>query len=194
MRVITFDIETANTFEEAESWDPADLQLAVVCAHDSATGKIEHYLEKDLPELWKLFAEADVLVGWNSDHFDIPHIARRYPGNIARMRSVDMMKEMQKVIGRRIKLDDVAQATLGKGKSADGLQSIVWWREGKVQEVIDYCKQDVQVTRDLFDYALANGHLKYPQNGAGIQEAKLDTSAWLTKAELPQGATPSLFG
>ena len=194
MRVITFDIETANTFEEAGSWEPADLQFAVLCAHDSTTGEITAYLEKDLPELWKVFAEADVLVGWNSDHFDIPHIARRYPGNIERMRSVDLMKELQKVVGRRIKLDDVAQATLGVGKSANGLQSIVWWRQGKVQEVIDYCKQDVQVTRDLFDYALEHGHLKYPSKEEGVLEAKLDTKDWQKKKGLPEGATPSLFG
>jgi DEAD/DEAH box helicase domain-containing protein len=194
MRVVTFDIETANTFDEAGSWNPADLTFACLCAHDSATGEITSYLEKDLPELWKLFAEADVLVGWNSDHFDIPHIARRYPGNIARMRSVDLMKELYKVVGRRIKLDDVATATLGVGKSAHGLQSIIWWRQGKTQEVIDYCKQDVKVTRDLFDYALKHGHLKYPSKDAGIQEAKLDTRGWLAKPELPQGVTASLFG
>lgn len=194
MRVITFDIETANTFEEAESWDPADLAFAVLSAHDSATGKVTSYLEKDLPEFWKVLAESDALVGWNSDHFDIPIIARRYPGQIARLRSIDLMREIQRVVGRRIKLDHVAQATLGHGKSADGLQSIVWWREGKVKEVIDYCEQDVLVTRALFDFALKKGYLKYPGQNGETQKVKLDTSAWLTPQELPQGVTASLFG
>jgi DEAD/DEAH box helicase domain-containing protein len=194
MRVITFDIETANTFEEAGTWDPADLAFAVLSAHDSETGKITSYLEKDLPEFWKVLAESDVIVGWNSDHFDIPIIARKYPGQIARLRSVDLMKELQKVVGRRIKLDDVAQATLGVGKSSHGLQSIVWWREGKIKEVIEYCEQDVKVTRALFDFALKKGYVKYPVNGGEAQKAKLDTTAWQTPAELPQGVTASLFG
>lgn len=193
MRYLTLDIETANTFDEAGSSDPADLAFAVVCVHDSKTGQIESYLEDELPKLWAVVAEADAIVGWNSDHFDLPILARRYPGSFDAKRSVDLMKELQKVVGRRIKLDHVAQATLGEAKSGDGLQAIVWWRTGERQKVIDYCKQDVVVTRKLFDYALEHGELKYP-TPAGIVSAKLDTKEWKRKVKPPAGVTGSLFG
>ena len=193
MRFLTVDIETSNTFDEAGSSDPADLEISVVCVHDSQTGQVEAYLNEELSKLWPVILEADGLIGWNSAHFDLPILARRYPGSFDSKRSVDLMREMQRVIGRRIKLDHVAQATLGKGKSADGLQALVWWRNGEKQKVIDYCKQDVLVTRELFDYALKNGELKYPTNG-GVETAKLDTSEWLTKPQAQVGSTAGLFG
>lgn len=194
MRFLTLDIETANIFDEVGSSDPADLTLAVVCVHDSKTGEITSYVDEELPKLWPLIAAADGIVGWNSDHFDLPILARRYPGSFDAKRSIDLMREVQKVVGRRLKLDHVAQATLGVGKSGDGLQSIVWWRNGEKQKVIDYCKQDVRVTRDLFDYALEHGHLKYPVAGGGVEEVALNAKAWMRRAQPPAGATASLFG
>ncbi|MDD5070596.1 MAG: DEAD/DEAH box helicase, partial [Candidatus Omnitrophica bacterium] len=79
--------------------------------------------------------------------------------------------------GRRIKLDEIASATLGKSKSADGLQSIIWWRQGKIDDVVAYCKQDVVVTKDVYDFAMKNGYLLYGKNGEK-EKIILDTSSW----------------
>ncbi|HNO10699.1 MAG TPA: helicase, partial [bacterium] len=65
----------------------------------------------------------------------------------------------------RIKLDSVATATLNVGKSADGLEALKWWKEGRIQEIIDYCKQDVQVLRDVVEYGVREGHVKYFDRG-----------------------------
>jgi DEAD/DEAH box helicase domain-containing protein len=83
-------------------------------------------------------------------------------------------------LGRRLKLDTVAQATLGKNKSGNGLEAIEWWRNGEIDKLIYYCKEDVMITRQLYDYALANGKLKYKDLGANgtLKDIKLDTSKW----------------
>lgn len=180
MRKITFDIETSNTFDDVQSSDPADLDLSVVCIHDSETDEYTSYFQEDLSKLWPIIENADMLIGYNSDHFDIPLLNKYYPGDLTQIKSLDILKEIRESIGRRVKLDDVAQATLGEAKSAHGLQAIVWWREGEKQKVVDYCIQDVKVTKNVYDYARANNKLLCSR-GPEILEIPLDTSTWEEK-------------
>lgn len=182
MRKITFDIETSNTFQEANSTNPRDLDLAVVCIHDSETDQYMHFFKENLNELWPIIEKADLLIGFNSNHFDIPLLDKYYAGNLFDIKSLDLLEKVHASLGRRIKLDDLAKATLGQKKSGNGLESIVWWRNGEIDKVVDYCKQDVKVTKDIFEYALKTGKLKYPKNGNGdIGEFELDTNDWETK-------------
>lgn len=182
MREITFDIETANWITDTGSNDPADLTIAIVCIHDSETGKYSSYLENELPKLWPILERADLLIGYNSDHFDIPLLNKYYPGDLTKIKSLDLMVEVQKSIGRRLKLDTLAEGTLNDKKlDGKGGQSVVWWRNGEVEKVREYCIQDVKLTRDLFDYAMKNGVLKYKELGK-LRDVKLDTSNWLAKS------------
>ncbi len=181
MRAITFDIETANWITDTGSNDPADLTIAIVCIHDSETGAYTSYLESELPRLWPILERADLLVGYNSDHFDIPLLNKYYPGDLGKIKSLDIMFEVQKGIGRRRKLDTLAEGTLGDKKlDGKGGQSLVWWRAGEVEKVREYCIKDVKLTRDLFDYAMKNGVLKYKELGK-LRDIKLDTTKWLTR-------------
>jgi hypothetical protein len=177
MRAITFDIETANTLPSFSRGDLAQLELALVGIHDSSTGEFSSYLKEDLPKLWPILEDADVLIGYNSDNFDVPLLNRYYPGDLSKIRSVDLMVEVQKVLGRRLRLQNLAEATLGKSKKGDGLQSVEWWQQGLVEKVREYCIEDVRITREIYDYALKNGHVKY-KDLRDIREIKLDTSAW----------------
>ncbi len=179
MRVVTFDIETANWMSDVGSNDPADLTIALVGVHDSQTGEYTSYLEHELPQLWPILERTDVLVGYNSDHFDIPLLNKYYPGDLKRIRSLDLMQEVYKSLGRRLKLDALAEATLGTKKIANGSQSVIWWREGEVEKVREYCIKDVEITRKIYDHALQNGSLKYKELGK-MKDIKLDTSKWLT--------------
>ncbi len=188
MRVLTFDIETANWIGDPGVEDSKGLQIALVGTHDSLTGQYDSYIESELPKLWKTIEETDILVGYNSDHFDIPLLNKYYPGDLTRIKSVDIMVEIQKVMGRRMRLDAIAEGTLGKKKSGHGGQSIVWWRAGEVEKVRKYCLKDVELTRNLFDYALEHGSLKYKELGR-TQEVKLDTASWLNAASQPMTFT-----
>jgi DEAD/DEAH box helicase domain-containing protein len=178
MRIVTFDIETANWFTETGGSDPADLKIAIVCIHDSETDSYSSYLEPELPKLWPILERTDMLIGYNSDHFDIPLLNKYYPGDLSRIKSLDLMNEVYNAMGRRLKLDSIAEGTLGINKSGSGSQSLVWWRAGEIDKVRDYCLKDVEITRKIFDYALKNGSIKYKDLGQ-IREVKLDTSKWL---------------
>lgn len=188
MRTVVFDIETANWMDETGSGDPADLTIALVGIHDSETDTYSSYLEHELPQLWKILERTDLLVGYNSNHFDIPLLNKYYPGDLTQIRSLDLLQEMYRSMGRRLKLDTIAEATLGEKKIADGVQSLKWWRQGEVEKVREYCIKDVDLTKRIFDHALEKGSLKYRDFG-GIKEAKLDTSQWLAGDAKPMTFT-----
>lgn len=182
MREITFDIETSNVLPSLARQDVTRLDLAVVAIHDSETGAYSSYDQSELPKLWPIIEKADTLIGFNSDSFDIPLLNKYYPGDLTKIRSIDLMIEVQKVLGRRIRLQSLAEATLKIGKSGDGLQSVRWWQEGLYDKVREYCIQDVKITRDLYDHALANGTLKYKDLNQS-RDIKMDTSKWQAPPE-----------
>lgn len=182
MRKVTFDIETSNLFQDVGSNDPAKLALSVVCIHDSETDSYSSYLEEDLKKLWPILEKTDMLIGYNSDHFDIPLLNKYYPGDLTKIKSLDLLKEIRASLGRRIKLDDVAKATLGKNKTGHGLEAIVWWKNGEKDKVIKYCLEDVKITKELYDYAKKHGHVKY-REGTQIKDIKLDPTGWEKTAE-----------
>ena len=179
MRVITFDIESISNSNVRGHVDVNEQELIVVAVHDSETGEYTSYEKEDLPKLWPLIEKADVLVGFNSNSFDIPLLNRYYPGDLLQVPSLDLLVEVQKVLGRRIRLQSLAEATLGTGKSGDGLQAGVWWREGKKDMVHKYCIDDVRITRTLYDYAREHGKLRYKDLNEK-RDIKLDASDWET--------------
>lgn len=177
MRAITFDIESISDSNVRGHLDVNEQQLTVVGIHDSETGLYSSYFQEELPRLWPILERADMLIGFNSDTFDIPLLNRYYPGDLSRIRSLDLLSEVQKVLGRRIRLQSLAEATLGRGKKGDGLKAGEWWREGKKTKVAEYCLEDVRLTRELYDYAMTHGVLKY-KDLRDIRDIKLDTTHW----------------
>src|SRR3989339_1815139 len=127
MRKIVLDIETKNFFNDVGKNDPTLLDIALVAIYDSLTDSYYSYVEEELPKLWPILERADMLIGFNSDHFDIPLLNKYYPGDLSKIKSLDLLKEVRASLGRRIKLDDLAEATLGKKKIGHGLEATVWW-------------------------------------------------------------------
>lgn len=177
MRAITFDIESISDSVVRGHVDVNEQELIVVAIHDSLTDTYTSYSKEELPQLWPILEHADFLIGFNSDSFDIPLLNRYYPGELTHMVSLDLLSEVQKVLGRRIRLQSLAEATLGRGKSGDGLKAGEWWREGKKDMVREYCIEDVRLTRELYDYAIKHGKLKY-KDLLDKRDIKLDTTHW----------------
>lgn len=176
-RAITFDIESISDSFVRGHIDVNEQELIVVAIHDSLTNEYTAFDRDELPKLWPILEHADFLIGFNSDAFDVPLLNRYYPGDLTHMTSLDLLSEVQKVLGRRIRLQSLAEATLGRGKSGDGMKAGEWWREGKKEQVRQYCIEDVRLTRELYDYAKKNGVLKY-KDLRDIRDIKLDTSKW----------------
>lgn len=183
MRYVVFDLETQNFFSEVGGADPVNLDISVGCFYDSGTDKYLAVTVDELAEAWPMLEQADALVGYNSNHFDIPLLNKYYPGDLRQIKSIDLLESIRLSLGRRLRLDSVAEATVGAKKSADGVQAVRWWREGKINEIKKYCLQDVKVTKQIFEYALANGHVKF-KDGRQKREVPIDVSKWGDKEEV----------
>ena len=179
LRKITFDIETRGEFAGGIA-NPATLEVAVVGIHDSETDQYRCFAHEDLHELWPIPERADLLIGYNSDHFDIPILNKYYAGDLSRVKSLDLLKEVKAVLGRRLRLDNLAEATLGKNKSGSGREVQKWLAQGLIDKVKSYCLDDVCITKELYDHARTHGSLKY-KDYDGVREIKLDTSLWETQ-------------
>jgi len=177
MRKVIFDCETKNTFQEVGSNKVEDLDLSLLVIYDYETGRYETFLEEDLPRLWRILEKTDLLIGYNSNHFDIPLLNKYYPGDLTHIPSLDLLVEIKRAYGRSLRLDAVASGTLGIGKSGNGLDAIVWWKNGEIDKIAKYCKQDVRVTKEVYEYALKHGALKV-KDITGVQEFPIDTKEW----------------
>lgn len=177
MKYIVFDIETTSTFAYINDKNVTALDIAIVGAYNSETDAYTSYTVEELSNFWPLIESTDAIVGFNSDTFDVPLLNKYYPGDLFSIKSIDILKDVHKALGRRIRLNNLAEATLNEGKSADGLKAIEWWQKGEVEKVREYCLQDVKVTKDLFEYAKNNGLLKWKDLNE-IKDIKIDTSDW----------------
>ena len=177
MRKIVFDIETRNIFSEVGVHDPTKLDIAIVGIYDSETDSYNTYLQEEFSQLWPILERADMLIGFTSEHFDLPLLNKYYPGDLSKIKQLDILKEIKTSYGRRMKLDQLAEGTLGMKKTGNGFDAVRWWKQGEIAKIREYCLDDVRVTKEIYDYAMANQKLIFKE-GKLLKEIKLDTSDW----------------
>jgi DEAD/DEAH box helicase domain-containing protein len=159
---IVLDLETKKTFDEVGGKEHIDqLGITVVGVYDYLTKKYEIYEEHELGRLQNRLIDCSLIVGFNHIGFDLPVLQPYFSVDVSEFPVLDLMVELQEQIGHRIGLDSVAQATLGIGKTGHGLDAIRYYREGKMQELKDYCLQDVKVTKDVFEHGIKHGKVSY---------------------------------
>ncbi len=159
---IVFDLETQDAFQDVGGHFPERLRMSVAVIYNTADRLYTRYTEVDAAALAEELSKTDLVVGYNLLGFDYPVLQKYAPGvDLAQLPTLDMMLEVQKRLGFRLKLDMLATATLQSGKSADGLQAVQWWREGRIDELFEYCRQDVEVTYKLYEFGKQNRFLQY---------------------------------
>ncbi len=168
---VFFDIETQNTFDEVGGHYPEQLRLSAAVTYNTSDEAFHHYTEANVADLVKELQAADLVVGYNLYGFDYP-VLQKYTQAVSLkdLPTVDLMVMLEKRLGFRPKLDTVASATLKIGKSADGLQAVQWWREGRLEEILKYCEQDVEVTRRLYEFGKQYRYVQYYDQQYRIQK------------------------
>ena len=161
--IVYFDLETQRTANDVGGWDKKrDMRMSVGVTYSTASGQYQIYSEKRVNDLVNELMKADLVVGFNVINFDyevlMGYTILDLPSQI---RTLDLMVELEKTLGHRLSLDALATASLGVGKTADGLDAIHWWREGKVAEIAEYCCFDVKVTRLVHEFGRDHKQLFY---------------------------------
>ncbi len=161
-RVQYFDLETKKSAEDVGGWGNIHkMGLAVGVVWDSLDREFFTYEEKDARELVEKLRTADLVVGFNVIGFDYTVLQPYSDFDLQEINTFDMLVDVKKNLGFRLSLNHLAQHTLNAEKSADGLVSLQWYKEGKINKIIQYCKQDVEITRDLYLFGEQHGFVKY---------------------------------
>lgn len=163
MNIVYFDLETQKLFDEVGGRTGMS-QLGLACGVTWSTARNDFavYWEKDAAALVAELKAADRVVGFNILNFDYEVLRPYAPQeNFRAFRSTDILADIFKTLGFRLSLDSVAKATLGTLKSADGVQSVEWFRNGELDKVAEYCKSDVDITRRVYEFGRENGFIYY---------------------------------
>lgn len=171
---IVLDIETQTPITDFR--DYSNLRISLIGVYFFETDSYEYFLEDDLPGLWPRLEQADRIIGYNQKGFDNAVINNYYAGDINQVPQLDLLEVIKESLGYRVKLDAVAHATLGVGKTGHGLQAVEFWKEGKIKELADYCLQDVKVTKEVYDFAKANGHVKFSDRMGQVHEIPISVA------------------
>ena len=175
LRVQYFDLETQKSAEDVGGWGNIHkMGLAVGVVWDSLDREFFTYEEKDSAKLVEKLRTADLAVGFNIIGFDYTVLQPYSDFDLQEINTFDMLVDVKKNLGFRLSLNHLAQHTLNAEKSADGLVSLQWYKEGKINKIIQYCKQDVEITRDLYLYGEKNGFVKYQSRSGNPRDLKVD--------------------
>jgi DEAD/DEAH box helicase domain-containing protein len=167
---VYYDVETQLSAEEVGGWQNIRLMRVSVAVSWSPSDGFLRWEEKDIPAMIDHLSRFDRIISFNGDGFD--SMVLSFYGNVAliNMKSFDVLRDLKSKAGHRLTLESIASATLGTGKSADGLLALKWWKEGKVDLIAEYCKQDVQMLVDIVEFGRDFGYVFYSDREGKMQK------------------------
>jgi RNase H-like protein len=160
--ILYFDLETQKSADEVGGWDKISrMGMSVGVTYSSASGAYTIYGEKQVDDLLRDLQRADLVVGFNNLRFDYEVLHGYTTMDLRQLPTLDMLVELQKTLQHRLSLDSIATATFGVEKTAEGLQAIEWFRDGRLLDIAEYCCYDVKLTKLVHEYGVANRQLHY---------------------------------
>jgi len=160
--VVYFDLETQKSADEVGGWNNVrEMRMSVGVTYSSRSEEYKIYSEGQVEDLLMELRRADLIVGFNNLRFDYEVLHHYTVFDLRQLPTLDMLVELQKSLAHRLSLDSVATATLGVEKTAEGMQAIYWYREGKLLDVAEYCCYDVKITRMVHEYGSHHRQLYY---------------------------------
>ncbi len=177
--IVYFDLETQRSFGDVGGSAHKDkMGMSVGVTYSTETGQYHIFNEDNVADLVDQLIKADLVVGYNHVQFDYPVLQAYTIYDLASQTvNCDMMLDIEEILGHRLKLDAVAQASLNASKTADGLDALKWWQSFKktgdpahVLNIAEYCCYDVKVTKEVHEFGLEHGIVKYADRNGNEQE------------------------
>jgi len=169
---LVLDLETQREFNEVEGRRHELLGVSLVGIYRYSDDRYEAYLESELAKLAPILQQAELVIGFNIKRFDLPVLSPYLSFSTSTISSLDILDDVVKHLGHRVSLESLAQATLGRGKTASGLDALRWFKEGRFDLIKQYCLEDVRLTKDLYDYGREHGRL-YASNRYGPDKLQI---------------------
>jgi DEAD/DEAH box helicase domain-containing protein len=160
--LVYFDLETQKSAEDVGGWNNISaMKMSIGVTFSTARGDYKIYGEKQVDDLLTELQRADLVIGFNQVRFDYEVLHGYTSMDLRQLPSLDMLVELQNTLSHRLSLDSIATATFGVEKTAEGLQAIKWFQEGKLLEIAEYCCYDVKLTRLVHEYGVTHKQLHY---------------------------------
>ena len=162
--ILVLDVETQKSFKEigkSKAMSLSKLKVSVVCVYDDLTGEYSSYEEKDMMKFGERLQTADLIIGFNIRRFDMAVLQPYLFRPVEQFPVLDLLDDIEKARGHRVSLDSVARATVKEGKSGDGAEALVLFREGRMDELKKYCLEDVRLTKNVYDYGCREGKIYF---------------------------------
>jgi DEAD/DEAH box helicase domain-containing protein len=188
---IVFDLETQKSFQDVGGYGHNDqLKISVIGLYSYKDDKYYCFEENEVYKAGEMFQEADQIIGYNIKSFDFEVLKPYLNYDVHTLPYLDIMVEVANLIGYRLKLDNLAQTTLGIGKTADGLEALRMFKQGRMEELKKYCVNDVKVTKEIYDYVLSHGKLLYKDH---FETKEVQVTFPEPVAKKPEARQASLF-
>ena len=160
--IVYFDLETQKSAEEVGGWDKiSDMRMSIGVTYSTNRGGYRIYGESQVHELIQELQRADLVVGFNNLRFDYEVLHGYTALDLRQLPTLDMLVDLQTALQHRLSLDAIATATFGVEKTAEGMQAIHWFKEGRLLDIAEYCCYDVKITRLVHEYGVHNRQLHY---------------------------------
>ncbi len=162
--ILVLDVETQKSFKEigkSKAMSLSKLKVSVICAYDYLTAEYSFYEEKDMVKFEQRLQTADILIGFNIRRFDMQVLQPYLFKTVDQFPVLDLLDDIEKARGHRASLDSVARATVKEGKSGDGAEALVLFKEGRMEELKKYCLDDVRLTKNIYEYGCREGKIYF---------------------------------
>lgn len=187
MDAIVYDCEILNAIPDKTPPEPGitycggwgdfhGMGVSVICAYDYKTDRYHTFLRDNFGDFLNLVYQRPNLIGFNNGGFDDLLIAAAIgfkPPPTLKIH--DLLSEVWVSCGLKRRfggsqyagygLQDLSLANGLPGKTSKGTHAPVMWQRGDHGQVIDYCLNDVWLTKKLIDQCREVGHLRSPKNG-----------------------------
>lgn len=160
--IVFFDLETQKGADEVGGWENKHLmRMSIGVTYSTRLGEFQVFEEDDIQELISVLRGADLVVGYNVIGFDYSVLSGYSDFNFGTLSTFDMLADISRILGFRLKLENIARATLNAGKMADGLAALRWFKEGDFAKIAFYCKEDVRITKEVYEFGVKNRFIYY---------------------------------
>lgn len=182
---VIFDCETKTFFDADNQFDLSKLGVSLVSLYvrevdenfNEVKGEMMSFWEKDIESSFEYFQKANRIIGFNSVGFDVPALTPYLGESFTKLPHFDILTHVRESHGKRVSLNALARGTLNSEKNDSGENAIIYFQKGDEESLAKlkkYCEMDVVITKDVYDFGLKNGYLKFIDFWNETREVKVD--------------------
>ena len=164
-KTVVFDLETQKLAQDVGGWNNIPKMLLSVAVTYSKEDGFMSFREENVDSLVDYLCSADLVVGFNHVSFDYVVLSAYTATNLQGLNNLDLLVDTRARLGFRLSLNHFAEHTLGIKKSGSGLDAARWFRQGKFDLIEKYCRDDVMITSELYEFGRKNGYVRYMRKG-----------------------------